>query len=114
MRLLRSCARLMPRKFPHFAIVEAIRSGGRLIEAPQQIHQRCFAGTGHAHQRHELPLPDLKGHGLQDRHVALAQAVSLVDVLEFYQRHRQVGSGKWEVARGGPSHLPLLTSHFIS
>ena len=66
---------------------EQIGSAGRHIQAADQIHQGCLAGTGGAHNCKIIPFLHLQANILQHTDGLLALDVVLADILHFQQHH---------------------------
>jgi len=67
--------------------VEAIRAGGRLIQAADDIHKGGLAGARVPHHRHEFPPVDLKGNFVQRVDDAVAHFVSFFQMVRLDKRH---------------------------
>ena len=63
--------------------VQRVAPGRRRVEAPEDVHQRGFAGSGRPHDRDELPALDLERDALQDVHRHFSQLVVLDQILDF-------------------------------
>ena len=66
--------------------IQPVLPGRRLVEAPENVHQRRFAGAGRPHDRDEIAALDLERDALQHVHRHLAQAVVLHQILDFESR----------------------------
>ena len=63
---------------------EQVDAAGRAIEASNDVHQSRFAGTGGAHNRHELAALDSNADAAQRAHLDIAEVVSLREIANFY------------------------------
>ena len=72
----------------HLAAVEPVVTGGRPIEAAEDIHQRAFARARRAHERDQLAALDRERDPVQHRDVHFAQVVGLADVVQANEFHR--------------------------
>ena len=57
--------------------IEVVRAGGRVIEAPQCVHERRLPGARRAHQGYVLATVDVQGDASQCMDVDFAQGVGL-------------------------------------
>ena len=53
------------RRLRQVQAVEDDRSAGRAVQSAQKVEQRGLAGSGAAHERQELPAPDVEVHSLE-------------------------------------------------
>jgi hypothetical protein len=53
--------------------VQLVSPGGGLVEAPENVHERGFAGSGWPHDGNEIPALDLERDALQHVHRHLPQ-----------------------------------------
>src|SRR6185503_4863702 len=80
----------------HVVPVEEVASGGRPIEAAEQVHERRLAGARRAGERDELAGRDVERDAAQRLHLHLAEVVGL----------RQVANGDDRVHRPAPRAPP--------
>src|ERR1035437_3760714 len=75
-------------QIPDADAVQRVNPGGGLVEAPQDVHERGFAGSGWPHDGNEIPPFDFKRDALQYVHGHLSEPVVFHQILDFdYGRH---------------------------
>ena len=66
----------------HVVAVEEVLAGRRLVEAPDDVHERRLAGARRAGHRHELARLDVEVHAAQRVDLDLADDVGLDEILD--------------------------------